>query len=267
MPLTSFASNLNITQLSEREVQRIDRSLLDDILRIFIDLRDRKLKLNYVEDIFNQCDQYVPANEKREILFKKMELEQTESEMKHRVAEYVKDIRSKRKGEANLIFIKERFSRSCFVQNLEKFLDDMEHILKKIDFISNVIVEGARYVANFEEIYENSKGEFYVFFYCSSGGEDEELAKNMQLFNKLAQQNTTPCFFADLDVYSHISKVRDIPSGTRICYFVDGNFTNKDVLKTYQDERVFCYMKSDGPMKIVKQNPKNSIEINLPTID
>lgn len=268
MPLTDLADSLHLSERKvDSEVLPIPDPALQNMLGTFSDLNERKVRFNDLVTMFEKRSEYVSADKKREISFKKAEIEETESKMKYQLYDCVQDVRSKRKSIADLDFVADNLTRCCSMEDLDSLLGDMQNVAHKINFIDDVMDMGVRYVKNFGKSFREIQlqKEFYVFFYMSDESlEDKEegnLINNMRLFYELAKMQTVPCYFVDRDVDT--AKMEGVPNSARICHFRKGTCVSDNYLRAYQEERAFCFVKSKKTMKSVKERPELRIQLKI----
>lgn len=103
--------------------------------------------------------------------------------------------------------------------------------------------------------------EYYVLFYVHMPF-DENTSENIGLFNTLLKGNV-PCLLADLDMQPDLAESEGVPEGTRICHYVQNQYKDFDVYKTYKCDRVFNLIRSLCEMQPVKSKPRKRALIHL----
>lgn len=238
------------------------------MLRIFSDLNEAKVKLNDLKELFSKNDEWIPAEKKRAISMKKAVIERTESSIRYQVAECLKEVRSGRKDAFELDLIKETFNESFSTATIDKFIDDMRDVVQKIRFINDVMKENAIYIGKtigFEDARRTilPKNEYYVLFFSSNYSAFPGFSQNMHLFYVLLREHKTPCFIADLDVRVDAAQTEGVPDGQRICHYFNGAYVDLDYFKTFNEERMYCLMKSVKDMQYVQVKPNKRVEIKF----
>lgn len=241
-------------------MQSIDTKALCSLGDILSQISGAKSKLQAIQTLTDQNEFCVPNGIRKVIKMKKAIMDQT---MKNITDSLVKV----RRGDSDPFefeLIEQTFHDSSAV--LDSFFREIDSIVARVDFINHSKNQGAFYIghiSSFEEARRKIKpnDEYYVLFYDHKPS-DENTSENMGLFNSLLKGNV-PCFLADLDMQPNLAEQERVPEGTRICHYIQNQYKDQDVYKTYKSDRVFNLIRSLCEMQPVKSKPRQRALIHL----
>lgn len=257
-PLSAFGDDGNF-DFTRCAVQLIESKAICSLGDIVSEISNAKTKLQAIHTLADENEFCVPNDIMKVIKMKKAIMDQT---MRNITDSLVKV----RKGDRDTFefeLIEQTFQESSAV--LDKFFQEMKSIVARVVFINYAKNQGAFYIGNissFEEARRKIKpnDEYYVLFY--NHNVDEITSENVGLFNSL-MKGSVPCFLADLDMQPDLAEKESVPQGTRICHYLQNQYKNYDVYKTYKGDRVFNLMRSSCEMQPAKNKPRGRALIHL----
>lgn len=258
-PLSAFGDEDNF-DFTRCAVQPIESKVLCSLGDILSKVSVSITNLQAIQKLMDQNEFCVPHDIRKAIKFKRAILDKT---MKDISGSLVKV----RKGDSDafeLELIEQTFRESSSV--LDQFFNQVQSIVARVEFLDYAKRRGALYIGNISSFEEARRkitptDEYYVLFYAHKLS-DENTSENVGLFTSLLKGNV-PCFVADLDMQPDLAQNESVPDGTRICHYIQNQYKDYDVYKTYKGDRVFNLIRCLSGMQPVKSKPRERALIHL----
>lgn len=241
-------------------VQPIESKALYTLGDILNKISDAKVKLQVIQTLTDQNEFCVPNDIRKVIKMKKAIMDRT----MQNITDTLMKVRRGNSDPFEFEVIEQTFQESSSV--LDQFFHEIQSIVERVGYINHARNQGALYIGNissFEEARRKIRpsDEYYVLFYAPMPF-DENASENMGLFNTLLKEDVH-CFLADLDMQPDLAEKESVPGGMRICHYIQNQYKNYDVYKTYKGDRVFNLIRSLCDMQPVKNKPRERALIHL----